>query len=507
MQDQDIATLTLLDQLTKDETQETRILEAMPLDEKFAEHVVKALIDCPEIFGEHVDAITDDIFTDPQHKRIVLHWQLYRQSFLVMPTRNSLSVHAMLEGLTEDDNYQLIVEMLSPKRPSIDPSLIPLVKSKFKEYLKRRLQDQLHNDVVFEDPVADMDRRKAIMNQIAVLDGGSTTKFGFKNLATLIADYKPPVWLCDGIMTAGQPFILAGPKKCLKTGILCDLALSFATCGSFLGKFPVTEPCNVAFFSAESGDSELIGRLKAVMASKGIETLPENLHISFAAPKLSDPDDIAAIAAFVKANAIKIVIIDPMYLTLLSGNTETNAGNVLQMGPILRGIAAAIIEQGATPVLCHHTRKNMKPGQDLDLDDMSYAGFAEFARQSLLVWRREPIAGIEDNKLCVKTHGFMRANCYHVDIAETNWAVSVTDREMVVKTDSRDKGEERQDKVFEAIRELEQQGKKVTKTAIGLKSGVTNAVRLHGVLTELLEEDFITAVKVGKGTEFRCIKK
>jgi len=43
----------------------------------------------------------------------------------------------------------------------------------------------------------------------------------------------------ENILVAGQPFLLGGKKKCLKTAIRCDLAVSLATATPFLDHFDV----------------------------------------------------------------------------------------------------------------------------------------------------------------------------------------------------------------------------------------------------------------------------
>ena len=84
------------------------------------------------------------------------------------------------------------------------------------------------------------------------------------------------------------------------------------------------------------------------------------------------------------------MIFDPICLGLLRDNPNANTSDVLQMGPMLQKVVDICIPHKCTPVLVHHTKKLGKNEayRLLDLDDLSQAGFAESARQWLLLSRR-----------------------------------------------------------------------------------------------------------------------
>lgn len=60
------------------------------------------------------------------------------------------------------------------------------------------------------------------------------------------------------------------------------------------------------------------------------------------------------------------------------------------MGELLDAIGSVFEECNSTLLLVHHTTKHVPPGEPLQLDNLAFAGFAEFAAQWLLLNRRTP---------------------------------------------------------------------------------------------------------------------
>jgi len=201
-------------------------------------------------------------------------------------------------------------------------------------------------------------------------------------------------WVIKPLIVAGQPLVIGGPRKSLKTSIEVDLSVSLASSTDFLGVFRVPNPLRVAFFSGESGEATIQETLARVCHERGMdpEILRDNLHFQFDLPRLSNPADMIELRKGLKEGGIQIVIIDPTYLCLLArqGLGGTQASNLFEMGPLYATVANVCLSAGATPILvCHTQRAAARSYEPLELDDLAYAGIAEFARQWLLVSRRE----------------------------------------------------------------------------------------------------------------------
>jgi RecA-family ATPase len=70
------------------------------------------------------------------------------------------------------------------------------------------------------------------------------------------ADYQVR-YIIEGLLVEGQPTLLGGPKKSLKTSLALAMALSVASGRPFLGQFKVPNRRRVLFCSGESALAEL----------------------------------------------------------------------------------------------------------------------------------------------------------------------------------------------------------------------------------------------------------
>ena len=103
-------------------------------------------------------------------------------------------------------------------------------------------------------------------------------------------------YLIEWLLVAGQPCVIAGPKKACKTTILCALAIALTIGGKFLGMFNVTRCCRVLFMSGESGLATLQETLRRIAHANG-HFLSDigGLIISDQLPVLGKPDYMAAL--------------------------------------------------------------------------------------------------------------------------------------------------------------------------------------------------------------------
>ena len=195
-------------------------------------------------------------------------------------------------------------------------------------------------------------------------------------------------YLVRRAVVAGQPGIIAGPKKSLKTSIVIDLGLSLATGTPFLGELEVPRPVKVAIMSGESGMATIQETARRVAHAKRHElSNVDGLIVSDSLPQLESVSDLDALAQFINADALEVLILDPTYL-MMSGE---DAGNLFKQGSLLRPLTELGQKLGCTILLVHHTRKAIgrDPFQPPDLEDIAWSGFQEWARQWILLGRRE----------------------------------------------------------------------------------------------------------------------
>lgn len=197
-------------------------------------------------------------------------------------------------------------------------------------------------------------------------------------------------FLIDNILVAGQPCVAGGRSKTLKTSIAgIDMAISLGSGTPFLGHFQ-TRQSTVAFWSGEAGAAVIQAKARRVAESRGVELEDCNVLWSFDLPKLGQELHVAAMGELIEQREINVIVIDPLYLSLLGSDDASQAGNVFAMGAKLLPLSELCQRTGVTPVLLHHFRKGFNDGSELTLEALSQAGIAEWARQWLLFARRSP---------------------------------------------------------------------------------------------------------------------
>lgn len=290
--------------------------------------------------------------------------------------------------------------------------------------------------------------------------------FGLLDSAALDAATFPREWLVRGLLVRGQPCLMGGPRKSLKTSLLVALTLAMATGRSFLGHFAVPARRRVLFLSGESGDATIQETARRVARSMGLDLadVGEFAYWGFRLPKLSQADHLLALAEAIRERAVDVVIVDPLYLCLLSPGLDVSAANLFEVGPLLMEVARTCLDAGATPILAHHFRKSVADPHALpELDDLAFAGFAEFARQHLLLARRAPyVPGSGRHELWLNAGGSAgHGGAWAVDVEEgvidddfagRFWSVRVAPAVEVKRDDAAEKALARQQQRDEAKR-------------------------------------------------------
>lgn len=333
-------------------------------------------------------------------------------------------------------------------------------------------------------------------------------------------------WLVEKIMVANQPGVIGGMKKTLKTSLAIELAVSLAAAGDvkFLGKFKVPKAKRVALISGESGPATLQETAKRVCLAKGVDLAAVPIFWNFTVPRLSDEGDLKTLRKAIQDHGFEVVAIDPLYLSLLGSNTNIQASNLYHIGPLLKGVADACLQAGATPLVIHHSRKGQgaKHGfGPMELDDLAFAGISEFARQWLLLSRRKAYeAGSGMHELWLHVGGSagfsgtwavdVNEGTLHDDFTGRTWFVQVKPAAEVKATEAAIKAEEKQQKAAakQIGKEAEDKNKLLkaieefpggeTQSEIADKAGVPRG-KAKQLLAQLVDDGQVEQVKVTKG--------
>ena len=301
-------------------------------------------------------------------------------------------------------------------------------------------------------------------------------------------------FLIENVLVEGQPCIIGGPKKCLKTSIMLDMAVSLATGVSFLRRFEVAVPKRVLVMSGESGLVTIRNTIRRIAESADLE--PEeidNLFICDRVPRLDNISHIAILRKTLEEFHPDVVVFDPAYLMLTTDKPES----LFATGGQLLAISLLCQIHGATIIIAHHNSKSSNViGRTPDLDDLSWSGFAEFARQWILVSRNkvfDPMTGDQHIKMVVGG-SYGHGGEYDIRIQEgvfpdRHWEVEMMDLNgiigQVAKQSSAERKEEKRRKRILDI--LAKSTEPVSKTQIVKLSGVNNQY-VSNIVNTLLSE-------------------
>ena len=199
----------------------------------------------------------------------------------------------------------------------------------------------------------------------------------------------------DGALAADQFMVVAAPEKCCKTSIMVDMAISLASNTPFLSHFDVNGPRRVMMLSGESGLATLKDTAMRVCESRGISMLAAaDIRWGVEMLQVTNKGQRRRLAGGLKRHRPEVLMIDPAYLAL----TTNDPYSLIQMGQILGVLVKMCAEYGTTVVVAHHVRKSGRQNDHPPtLADMTGAGFAEFARQWLLMCQAQEFnKGVHD---------------------------------------------------------------------------------------------------------------
>ncbi len=277
-------------------------------------------------------------------------------------------------------------------------------------------------------------------------------------------------FLVGGVIVARQPCIIGGSQKTLKTSIAVDLAYSLGTATRFLNKFDVPQARRVAVISGESGEATLQDTATRIAHSRGRLLGDALVYWGFKLPQLGINEHLQAIRKAVDDHGIEVVIIDPAYLCMLRGEngSSVNFANLFEVGSLLLKVSQVFAGADCTPIILHHESKgamNVRQNAPMELQHLSMSGFAEWARQWLLISRREAYEhGTGRHKLWMNIGGSAgHGGLWAVDVNEgqlgedfggRKWEVAVNTQSEAKSSVAAEKLEKHQRQILEALEEF-----------------------------------------------------
>ena len=197
----------------------------------------------------------------------------------------------------------------------------------------------------------------------------------FATLAELCArvdEAGPRRYLIRGIWPAGAYGVHAAEMKAQKTWNADDLAVSVASGTDWLGAHPVDDPGPVVIFAGEGGEASVVRRVRAICASRGLRAEDLPVTVCTRAPHLSDLAHMAVFAEHVRAVRPRLVLLDPLYLSLGGADGKDLYG----MGRLLERPQILCDQLGASLLVVTHFNRGGRSGAGR----ITGAGPAEWGR-------------------------------------------------------------------------------------------------------------------------------
>jgi len=167
-----------------------------------------------------------------------------------------------------------------------------------------------------------------------------------------VATAGEPKWLIDGLFPSDAYGVLGAEDKAGKTWAGLDLAVSVAAGVPWLDTFDCSQ-APVLLFLGEGGERATIRRLEAMAASKNLKLADLPLRLCFAVPRLTDREQLHAVAGEFAAHPPGLVLLDPLYLAAAGAK----GSDLYAMGEILGNLQRLVQGAGAALVVLAHWNK------------------------------------------------------------------------------------------------------------------------------------------------------
>ena len=366
------------------------VLDQKPPSDPDAElMVLRELILKPDLIR------TEDLSTDLFYEQA--HVEIFRTIALLHEERQPTDLTHVWQRLHDEAKYDAIggkakIEAIltGDRLPSKFAVYLETLREKLTKRKLARLGENLlqnvHNGQSASEIIQWASERIQAAGKIVQPDSDAIAynRITATELATASYDIRFHV---NGALVVGQPQGLFGSKKTLKTSVMLDQAVSLASGRPWLGYFHVDQTARVAVFSGESGMATIQETCLRICQAADVDLATLPIVFSDTLPQFGSLPHMDALEKWLVAEGAEVAYFDPAYLALL---TAGNEGSIFAMGALLRSVSELCQRIGVTPILLHHTRSTIaNPFTPGDLDDASWAGFAEFVRSWTILNRRE----------------------------------------------------------------------------------------------------------------------
>lgn len=351
--------------------------------------IVTYCLEHPEQAAHVLPELEADLFARDEC-RYLMAWIHNLTADLGGPPTRAIVTDKVMRNITVDDDQRAtkpILDLLNRK-----PARMEFIhaQQQLKGFIEHRRRGRLYEDDVIQayhnrdyarwDELA----QKAMTPPLLNLSDAGPFKNGLDGDDLLKMEVPEQRWLIEDVLSDAGFFVIGGPLKSMKTSALLDMAVSLATGKPFLNRFKVPEPVKVALVTVETNRNEMVTKIKKICAAKHVDSLG-NLRWEPHAPRLSSPEYIGLLRAYLKQHKPRVLIVDPLYVSLEGAEHQ----NIMSMGPILNELSLACQENGCIPGAVHHFNRKGEVNAIPTLNDLSQAGCGEFARQWLLMRRKE----------------------------------------------------------------------------------------------------------------------